>query len=1066
MTTFRVLTLAAVCGAVAWGGFQLSHMRAGVITPPLADVLAAAGDESGLLASAAGPGSDRSYKISALSVFSNVALHVKDNYVEPTRINPRDMLESALNEIERQIAEVMVEDEGDGRLRIRVIDQEKTIEIDDVESLWEINLKLREVFRFFERTLPEQEDMRAIEYAAVNGALSTLDPHSILLKPEAFQEMKTSTKGEFGGLGIVISIRDAKLTVISPLDGTPASRAGLKAGDVISRIGDVSTVSMAIEEAVQMLRGPEGSKVTIWVDRKSWPDSKRFTVVRERIKIESVESELLSNNVGYIKIKNFQQNTGKDLEAQLQKIGKKAGGRLNGLVLDLRNNPGGLLEQAIRVSDKFLTSGDIVTTVGYGNKLREPKRARWSDTESDLPIAVLVNKGSASASEIVAGALKNLDRAVVIGETTFGKGSVQVLYDFADNSALKLTIAQYLTPGGLSIQNIGVEPDIELNPSWVSKDGVRLFYRPEGHREKNLDKHLDRAGKPDDKRDVPTYSMTYLLDADKEDPPEGFREDYPITLARELLSAAGANTRSKMLESGRTFMRSRKAAQDQKIASELGKLDVDWRARPQFVEGTPASKLEVSLALKDAPPPKDDKKGEKKEGKESKASAPVAAAKPRKPVVEAGEAVMVEATVRNLSDRPLYRVHGTLDSEHPAFKGRELMFGYMAPGETRTWQVKTRVAKDVASRADLLALKLEDDRGPTKVVGELQVTTRDVPHPQLAYHYVIDDSERGDGDGRLEVGEGADFVVMVTNTGRGEADEVSLRLKSAAKEDLFLERGRTVVGKIGPGETKSGRLKFRVPEAQSGRGVLPIELTIYDTGTGEWTEDRIDLKAEPNEKTKGASLKHIAKFIRSTPVRASADRNGPVIGAIDKGQRLVAVRKADGAIQVDLQNGAKGWVPRRAVRLSRRLANPQVKRSKVAAYPLQRPPTIELDEQLAGSVVTADNVLFTGTVYGRRLRDMYVLLNDEKVYFASGPKPAAAKADAKAPKAKIPDERAVKLPFEVPLKLKEGLNKVLIVARLNEQVVSYRRMFITRHSTRGSEVAKADEKTTDGQQSR
>ena len=1046
MTKLRPIALAAACGALAWGGYEISHLRAGVATPPLADVLAAAGDESGLLASAASGGSERSYRISALSVFSNVALHVKDNYVEPDRIDPREMLLSALNEIERQIAEVIVEDLGKGRLRIRVIDAQKEIEIDDVESLWEINLKLREVFRFFEKTLPEQEDMRSIEYAAVNGALSTLDPHSVLLKPEAFQEMKTSTKGEFGGLGIVISVRDAKLTIISPLDGTPASRAGLKAGDVISRIGDVSTVSMAIEEAVRLLRGPPGSKVTIWVDRKEWPDSRRYTVVRERIKIESVESQLLSSNVGYIKIKNFQQNTGKDLESHLEKISRKAGGSLKGLVLDLRNNPGGLLEQAIRVSDKFLTSGDIVTTVGYGNKLREPKRARWSGTESGMPIAVLVNKGSASASEIVAGALKNLDRAVIVGETTFGKGSVQVLYDFADDSALKLTIAQYLTPGGISIQNTGVKPDIELNPAWVGEGGVRLFYRPEGHRERNLTKHLDRAGKNVKRRDQATYSLTYLIERndDEELPPDGFREDYQIKLARELLVAAGTNSRSKTLAAGKTFMRSRNAAQGQKIANELAKLDIDWQKRPADAELVPP-KVEVMVALLDAPKvdksKKDKKKDKKKKAKKEKKRTPLTPVEPGsgKTKVEAGTAVLVKATVRNLSDAPLYRVHGTLASEHPAFKGRELMFGHIAPGESKTWQVKTTVPKEAASRSDLVKLELEDDRGPTGAGATIPVVTRYVAHPQLAFHYTIDDAERGDGDGRLEVGEGVEFVVMVTNTGRGDADEVSLRLKSAAKEDLFLERGRATIGKIAAGETKVGRLKFRVPKAQSGRGKLPIEVTVYDSGTNEWIEDRIDLVAAAPDATKLTKLqKRTATAAEKTLVRAWAGADAPVVATLDRGRTLPATARTGSMIQLKLQDGLVGWAPARDVRLGKKGNG---KASSVAYHPLRRPPTIDLQGQLAGSVVSADTVLLSGSIYGRNLRDMYVLLNDDKVHFASGPKAAPKAADgAWSP----PNEKAVDMPFQVPLKLKEGLNKILVVARLDEQLVSYRSLYVSR----------------------
>ena len=1052
MMKLRAIALAAACGVLAWGGYQLSHLRAGLATPPLADVLAAAGDESGLLANAASSGSDRSYRISALSVFSNVALQVKDNYVDPDRIRPREMLLSALNEIEQQIAEVMVEDLGEGRLRIRVIDAEKVVEIDDVESLWEINLKLREVFRFFEKTLPEQEDMRVIEYAAVNGALSTLDPHSVLLKPEAFQEMKTSTKGEFGGLGIVISVRDNKLTIISPLDGTPASRAGLKAGDVISRIGDVSTVSMAIEEAVRLLRGAPGSKVTIWVDRKGWPESRRYNIVRERIKIESVESRLLSDNVGYIKIKNFQQNTGKDLEEQLGKITQKAGGRLRGLVLDLRNNPGGLLEQAIRVSDKFLTSGDIVTTVGYGNRLREPKRARWSGTESDLPIAVLVNKGSASASEIVAGALKNLNRAVIIGETTFGKGSVQVLYDFADNSALKLTIAQYLTPGGISIQNTGVKPDIELNPAWVSDAGVRLFYRPEGHRERNLAKHLDKAGKPAQQSEKPKYELTYLLERndneDEEPPADGFIEDYPIQLSRQFLIAAGANMRSKMLAAGGTFMRSRRAAQAQKIAAELSKLDVDWKLRPENA-AVVAPKVEVILALKDAPPePKKDKKDKSKaKNKGQKKTKPVAKAAPKpakrvvrdgvNTVVEAGASVVVEATVRNLSKAPMYRVHGTLESEHPAFKGREVMFGYIPPGGRKSWTVKTRIPKEAASRSDIVTLRLEDDRGPTGGAGNIPVVTRYVAHPQLAYNYVIDDAKRGDGDGLLEYGEGVELVIAVTNTGPGAADEVSLRLKSGAKENLFLERGRATIGKIKAGETKVGRLKFRVPPTQSADGTLPVELTVYDAGTSEWIEDRINLKAEPARNTTVAAIKRVASASRDTQVRAWAAPDAPVIATLPKGRTLPAVGKVNDTVQVELQDGLRGWV--RGVNLTRRS-----KRSEVAYHPVRRPPTIELDGRLAGSVVTAETVFLTGSIYGRSLRDMYVLLNDDKVHFASGPRPAVVPREgAWSP----PDERAVEMSFQVPLKLKEGLNKILVVARLDEQLVSYRSMFISRRAT-------------------
>lgn len=1023
----KTIFLVAVCGALAYGGYEVSNLRAGMRATPFSEVLAAAGGEGGFMAGPDGRSGDRNYRISSLSVFSNVALHVKDNYVEPDRIDPKDMLVSALNEIEKQVAEVLVSDAGKGRLSIKVMDHEKLIYIDDVESLWEINLKLREVFRFFEKHLPPQQDVRAIEYAAVNGALSTLDPHSVLLKPEAFAEMKTSTKGEFGGLGIVISIRDAKLTIISPLDDTPASRAGLEAGDVISRIGDVSTVSMPIEEAVRMLRGPEGSKVTIWVDRKGWTEARRFNIVRERIKIESVESKLLSNRVGYIKIKNFQQNTGNDLEDRLEKLSKEAGGKLSGVVLDLRNNPGGLLEQAIRVSDKFLTSGDIVTTVGYGNKLREPKRARWSGTESEVPVAVLVNRGSASASEIVAGALKNLDRAVIIGERTFGKGSVQVLYDFADNSALKLTIAQYLTPGGISIQNEGVTPDIALKPAWIDEKSVRLFYEPKGHRERNLKSHLDRAGTQASQR-RPTFSLTHLLEREsdeeeeeKDDKKKGIEADYAVELARSFLLSAGHSSRSKMLRQGRSFLDGRQAKETDRVRTRLSQLDVDWAKRPTPPTVVDGSRMVVELGLETHPSNR----------------------------VAAGDEVSLVARVENRGDVTLHRTRGLIDSEHPAFRGREFMFGKIAPGESRTWKVTTKIPKEAASRSDLLELALESDEGKIDAKAILPVVTQYVPHPQFSYSYVIDDTKRGDGDGVLEIGEGADFLVLVTNTGPGDADDVSLRLKSAAKEDLFLERGRATIGKIPSGKTATGLLRFRVPKAQSGRGALPLELTIYDSGSGEWLEDVFNLEAAPAKATKRIAKTGGATIRRDTLLYAGATTGSDVLGQVPKGTKFRTVAKSEGFVQVELGGEGKGWIKSTDVA---RGAKPKTASSdRVAFAPKRRPPSIQLNSDVGGAIIDRPNVKLEGLVTARQLRDMYVLVNDEKVFFKSGPPKAT---DTGRPTAwTAPNDQAVKLPFAVDLALDEGLNKVIVVARLDEKVISYRSLFVSRRSASSAPVA-------------
>jgi carboxyl-terminal processing protease len=1042
--SLRFVTLAVLCGALGLAGYTVSVQRGGRVEP-VNEVLAAAGSEPGFFSSETTESGD-DYRISALTVFSNVALHVKDNYVNPERIDPKEMLLAALNEIERQVAEVLVEDMGQGKVRVRVMQHEKIVHIDDVESLWEINLKLREVFRFFEKHLPPQKDMRAIEYAAVNGALSTLDPHSVLLKPDAFQDMKTSTKGEFGGLGIVISQREGKLTIVSPLEGTPASRAGLLAGDIISRIGEVSTVSMPIEEAVNMLRGPEGSKVTIWVERKTWAEGKRFALTRERIKIESVEEQLLSDNVGYIKIKNFQQNTGKDLEEKLTKLQEQAGGKLKGLVLDLRNNPGGLLEQAIRVSDKFLTSGDIVTTVGYGNKLREPKKARWSGTESELPIAVLVNNGSASASEIVAGALRNLDRAVIIGERTFGKGSVQVLYDFADNSALKLTIAQYLTPGGISIQNVGVTPDIELKSAHLEEARVNLFYEPESHRENSLDKHLDRQS------DVSTENvdegskmrLTYLVEKEapqpegdaEDDTPRGkFEEDFPMKLARELLIAAGAPSRLQTIKNGTAMLKQREAEEAKRIQEKITSLGLDWSEGQADAAGL-QPKAEVELKLIGGT-------GDH---------------------VNAGGEVKVEATVKNTGTAPFYRLRATLDSEHPSFKGRELLFGRINPGESRSWTIATKFAKDMPSRSDFLKLRLETASGARSEEVVQTVVTKHVPHPQFGYTYVIDDSKKGDGDGILEAGEEVDLVVFVTNSGSGDADEVWLRLKSAAGEDLFLKRGRADIGKIKAGETKSARLKFSVRKNQTpGRDGLPVELTIADTGTSEWMEDQFSLVAEGKKQAMPGKARGGVTMKKDSMIYAAADAKSEIIGVASKGTKLSHSARIGELLRVDLEEETFGWVLAEDARMTGKPKGfPTAK--QLVYQTKRRAPTIKLDTELGESVVESEGITLSGTINGRELRDMYVLLNDKKVFFASGPNsvgPGETTVTVEKPEGEkavwtAPNESAAVLPFKVDLRLKEGSNRVLIVARLDEKVISYRTLYVSRRAARAAEVAEAN----------
>ncbi|MGB0678689.1 MAG: S41 family peptidase, partial [Polyangiales bacterium] len=385
------------------------------------------------------------YDLTQLQVLNRAILEVKESYVDPSRVRPKRMLLAGLNAIQRSVAPVLVHyRDGARQLSVQVNGKRKQFPVYDVQSPWSLAGRFRQVFAFLQRHLRDEDvELRNIEYAAVNGMLRTLDPHTVLLTPDVFEDMQANTRGEFGGLGIVISIRDGHLTIIRPMPNTPASRAKLQRYDRIVKIGDESTLNMPLTDAVERLRGAPGSSVTVWVrskGTKGYGAPKRVDLVRAIIHIDSVKSRMLQGGVGYVKIVNFQGNTYEDMRRALAALHRK---KMKSLVLDLRDNPGGLLDQAVRMADTFLSSGTIVTTSSNDPNERDEKFARPEGTEPHYPMVVLINGGSASASEIVAGALKNHDRALVIGQSSFGKGSVQVLHNFSDGSALKLTIAQY-----------------------------------------------------------------------------------------------------------------------------------------------------------------------------------------------------------------------------------------------------------------------------------------------------------------------------------------------------------------------------------------------------------------------------------------------------------------------------------------------------------------------------------------------------------------------------------------------------------------------------------------------
>jgi carboxyl-terminal processing protease len=350
------------------------------------------------------------------------------------------------------------------------------------------NLELfQKVLQFVEKNYVDTVQNDSLMSGAIKGMLETLDPHSNFLSAEIYRDMKVDTSGKFGGVGLEVSIKDEVLTVLAPMEDSPAWKVGIKPGDKIVKINGESTRGFSLAEAVQRMRGKDGSTVVMTLFRKGWTGFKNFSLKRQTIKIKSVKSAILEPNLGYVRLSSFNENAAKDVRHAIEQLEKK--GPLKGLVFDLRMNPGGLLDQAVDVTSLFIDEGVVVSTLGRDPTQKDVRMAKKGMSRKDLPLVVMVNGSTASAAEIVAAALQDHRRAMIVGDTTFGKGSVQTIIDLGQELGLKLTIARYFTPKGASIQERGVTPDIvldEYDPKLLDKARIKK----EGTRERDLKRHL------------------------------------------------------------------------------------------------------------------------------------------------------------------------------------------------------------------------------------------------------------------------------------------------------------------------------------------------------------------------------------------------------------------------------------------------------------------------------------------------------------------------------------------------------------------------------------------------
>jgi carboxyl-terminal processing protease len=998
------------------------------------------------------------YDLALIPIFSRTMMLVSENYFDKNRFDPKRMLVGALDYVQRDVPEILIDrwpERDPKQVSVKVNGQQRSFSIEKVDSPWTLTRKLQEIFRFVQPNLqpvPEKEAERRlveIEMAATNGMLYTLDPHSVLLDVETYKDMKTQTQGKFGGLGIVIEMdKKNRITVKRPMLDTPAIRVGIKAKDHIVRINNESTTNMTLNEAVERLRGDPDTNVDVYVERDTSPGIKKFTITRAFIHPPSIDPPArvlavpaapgqAAAKVGYFHMQHFSANSAGDLGEALALFEKE---RVKGIIMDLRGNPGGLYEQAQRVSDAFIKAGTLVSMVGVGGAQRKDETASDSGHEPTVPLAVLVNQNSASASEIVAGAMKNLDRGVVIGEGTFGKGSVQVLFDIPspvafgeksddDKLGLKLTTAQYLTPGDISIQGVGVVPDIETDPLLVQKDGERSWIRlqPSSHkrREADYDFHLEHPSARHGEK--PLESISYLFvqkgdkarlhhdedededvdaeaeDADADDAEAEQKTDFLMEFARDLLAQAKSPRRRDLVATSKVFLDKVRAAEDKKVSAALEKLGVDWTAGPAT---GPAPQLQLTLQAAGT-------SGDVK--------------------LVAGTVAKIRGVVRNVGGAPAYRVRAVLESDNALFDENEMVFGKIAPGDSKSYDLSVKIPASTITRTDEIKATLSTPRGTTKASGaDLLVNIEGKARPLFAYGYqTIDDQKGSNHDGQVQRGEQVRLLVNVKNLGQGRAIHTEAVLRNGmGQEGIMISAGRFDAKDLGPGETKTFSFVYEVgPEFKGDE--YQLELAVGDTVLGESVTDKIKIKVAPAGPAPeaGGGTATIARD--GATLRETANDAALVVGRAPKGATFKVTGRLGAFTRLDLDSTRSAFVATADVSVA---SGGTVHGALVPAWQVT-PPVLTVT---APTLATGDTVHLQGHVTDDHLvRDVFV-----RVY----------NRNAKIPVKKVfyqPNRVSgdrTKMDFETDIPLWPGSNLVQVFARESNEVQSLQTVVVLKRA--------------------
>lgn len=813
---------------------------------------------------------------------------IKTQYYDPRRIKAMDMLKEGFYELAKAIPEVLPRFRA-GHLEFYLGPQKIDVPLTEIKELDDIFPAVSQAFEFLAKNYKGDTKLEDMEYAFIGGMLSVLDPHSNVLPPKAYEEFRQTTQGEYGGLGIVIAIKDRELTIVAPIEDTPAFRAGLKPDDKILQIDDQSTTNMSLTEAVDLMRGRPGTQVTLKINSKNL-GTRDVRITREKIIIRSVVSKLITKNnkhFGVLRVKGFQEDTYEGVIKELKNLKKQAGGNLAGLVLDLRNNPGGLLDQAILLADKFLKTGDIVYTVGADNNDEEIAVARDQKSDILVPMIVLINQGSASASEIVAGALKNNDRALVMGQRSFGKGSVQSLFNLVSGSSLKLTVAQYLTPGRQSIQALGIVPDIHLYPSLIHKEFYDLIEDLDFGEEK-LEAHLDSST-----RSKPSTSLYHLTYLDEETDPTQTEnsyvskikeDDFGLQLAVKILETAADRSAKKMLSRLKPLLLREASEQDALIVQALAKRGIDWTAGQK----TNSPKLVIRHEFLDD-------KGRALPGP-----------------LKAGTNAILRVSVKNIGNQAVHRVITTIESLNPLLNHREFVIGKLAPGAERSADVKIEIPAEIIGFSETIRFKTFTEKTTDRPQTQYAATRFiEKEQPQFAYTYRIDDGRspdtKGNKNGIPEPGERVNLEVSLKNLGPGESRNTIINIKNTEGRFVFLKKARERLGVLRPNQTATRPLTFNIKESFD-KPEFAIDFFAIDDDTKASINDTLTFKlTQPLAGTPPSGKLQVAPTITiSENTRQVADKVY-LEGTVSHPEALKDVAifvKGRKRVYINLENGA------------------------------------------------------------------------------------------------------------------------------------------------------------------